>query len=205
MRGSQFQRRSDCLDYAFGIGKHLVAPESDDYIALFLEPGCPSTIVVLLKRVLAAVDLDDEAAIGGEEIHDIGAERTCRRNLTPSIWRLRSQCRSLRSESVDRCRNSRARSRDMREILRRLVLLLYFEGAAHGRMDLARQLRPPHPGPLPPSGGEGDRGGGLCCSNQQPRRLLIGDQHGRIACRERRAEDGGFFGAAAGEDADGHR
>jgi hypothetical protein len=74
VRGSQFQRRSNCLDHAFGIGEHLVAPESNDYIALFLEPGCPSLIVFLSKCVLPAIDLDDEATIGRQEIHDMGRE-----------------------------------------------------------------------------------------------------------------------------------
>jgi hypothetical protein len=75
VRGSQFQRNADCLDHAFGIRKHFVAPESDDLIALLLEPGGPSLIVVPLNCVLAAIDLDDKATIGCEEIHHVGAER----------------------------------------------------------------------------------------------------------------------------------
>ena len=69
-----FQRESDCLYDAFGVGKHLIAPKSDDAIALGFEPGCPPLIVVHVKGMLAAIDFDNETTIGSHEVDEVGTK-----------------------------------------------------------------------------------------------------------------------------------
>ena len=74
MRGSLFQRDDDSRNDTVGVRKHLIAPKSDDAIALGFEPGCPPLIVVHVKGMLAAIDFDNETTIGSHEVDEVGTK-----------------------------------------------------------------------------------------------------------------------------------
>jgi hypothetical protein len=63
------------LQYAFGIFEHVIVPESNDTIAARFEPAGSLVIPLLVRRVLATIDLDDELRGGAEEIDNVGADR----------------------------------------------------------------------------------------------------------------------------------
>ena len=68
------QDTTDRFDHAFGIGEHFIAPEADDPIALPFEPSRSHPIISLLQSMLAAIDLDDKARSGSQEIDDVGSD-----------------------------------------------------------------------------------------------------------------------------------
>ena len=74
MRGCHFQGTADRLDHTFGIGKHFIAPETDHFVALIFEPCCPSLIIGLLERMLAAVNFNYVPRTGRQKVYDVGAE-----------------------------------------------------------------------------------------------------------------------------------
>jgi len=80
------ERCVDHLQHAFGILNDVVVPETDDAVALGLEPARPRLVAsfVGLITVLRAIDLDDEARGHAGEVDDIGAD-----------WRLSPEMRSF--------------------------------------------------------------------------------------------------------------
>ena len=80
-RASSFvaQCPKDAFKDHIGASQDVAAPETQDAVAARFQPRGSRRVVVLLKRVLTTIDLDDEPALGAKEVDDIAADRS----LTP--------------------------------------------------------------------------------------------------------------------------
>jgi hypothetical protein len=68
------QSESNALKNAISVREDLVVPEPQHSVALSFEEVGPHGVRTPLKRVLAAVKLDDELGFGAAEIRDEGAD-----------------------------------------------------------------------------------------------------------------------------------
>ncbi len=64
----------DGFDDTVGISKDVAIPESDDLVPLTFKPCRAFCIAPNLPCVLAAIDLDDEFALGANEIDDVPSD-----------------------------------------------------------------------------------------------------------------------------------
>ena len=58
--------------HTFRVGEHVVVPETDDTIALRLDPAGAGLVIL---RMLSTVDFDNELDLGAKEIDDVGSQR----------------------------------------------------------------------------------------------------------------------------------
>ena len=63
------------LCHCFRICQYLIVPESQNAIALYLEPTCALLVVVSLCRMLPAIHFDDQSALETNKINDKRADR----------------------------------------------------------------------------------------------------------------------------------
>jgi len=66
----------DSFQHDIGVAQHVARPEPNYAIAARFEPLGSNLVVRQLKRVLPAVDFDDEATFGTEEVDDITTDRS---------------------------------------------------------------------------------------------------------------------------------
>ena len=66
----EFQQNAG--QYSIGIAKHVTIPKADHSVAEAVESFIPSEIT--FRRMLAAIDFDDQAAFNAAKIHHIRAE-----------------------------------------------------------------------------------------------------------------------------------
>lgn len=72
VRGRGFKLRLDRRPNTVEILEDVVVPETDRSESLAFEVGRPASI--LLRRVLAAVDFDDELPVRAQKIHDVAVD-----------------------------------------------------------------------------------------------------------------------------------
>ena len=80
----QFGNRvENSLAHAFGIAEDLIIPETQNAIAVGMEPPRPLLIAAGHACVLPAIDLDDKRRIKTREVGDIRAEHCLPAKLGP--------------------------------------------------------------------------------------------------------------------------
>ena len=65
----------DALEHAVRVPKHLVVPETHDFVAPSFEPRCALFVFFDRERVLPAVDLNDQVLCQAREIDDVRTDR----------------------------------------------------------------------------------------------------------------------------------
>ena len=73
-RARDAERLDDALEDAVDVREYLVVPKAEDGVSLRLEELRPGQIVMQPKRVLATIELDDQASLSAAEVSDEGAD-----------------------------------------------------------------------------------------------------------------------------------
>ncbi len=81
VRAANSKRLGNRLQYRTTLHQDIIVPESEDAIAPLREECRPAGITRPLKRVLAAVDFDDESLRQADEVDDVWPDR----DLTPEL------------------------------------------------------------------------------------------------------------------------
>ena len=84
------------LCHSFGVGQDIVVPESQDTIALSLQPACALFVVVKLLYVLATIHFNYHAAFETDKVHDEMTNRL----LSPKLHALDLPALELLPETV---------------------------------------------------------------------------------------------------------
>ena len=69
---------------AIGIAQDIVVPEAQDAIASLLEPARAPRVFRLALRMLPAINFNDEACLGAEEIDDVRTDRLLAAEAKPA-------------------------------------------------------------------------------------------------------------------------
>jgi hypothetical protein len=69
------------MQHALGVGERVVVPEAEHAIAEGLQQGSATGVVLHVRRMLAAVQLDDQLPLATAEVHDIWADGHLTREL----------------------------------------------------------------------------------------------------------------------------
>jgi hypothetical protein len=68
------QRGGNCFEYTRQVIKHVVVPKPQDAVSLIDKPSIPFSISGI-RRVLTAIDLDNEATFATDEIYRVTTNR----------------------------------------------------------------------------------------------------------------------------------